>query len=116
MTVFVIRRVNGVSQTPLAKSSIIGVELIALCNYEVNRYSICVSNALISSDIIFLITNLMFIVPGRINPSGGGGSSDNGHQAGASFLLEGGPVVWCSSCSMWLSIARVFPGVDKGCI
>lgn len=115
MTVFVIHRVNGVSQTPLAKSSIPGIELVAFCNCEVNRHSICVFNALISLDIIFLITNLMFIVPRWINPSGGGGSSD-GHQARASFLLEGGPIVWCSNCSIWLSIVRVFPGVDKGCI
>lgn len=43
-----------------------GVELVALCSCEVDHCSICVSNALISSDIMLRIIVSMFMVPGEL--------------------------------------------------
>ena len=60
----VICYVRGVSQTLHVRSSNPGVELMALCSYEVNRYSIYISNVLISSNIILHIITSMFIIPG----------------------------------------------------
>ncbi|GMN59251.1 hypothetical protein TIFTF001_028343 [Ficus carica] len=67
--------VTGVSQTPRARSTNPGVELVALWSCKVNRCSIYISNVLISLNMILCIITSMFIIPGGTGPSGHGGSS-----------------------------------------
>ncbi|GMN67947.1 hypothetical protein TIFTF001_037005 [Ficus carica] len=50
-----------------------GVEVVALCNWEEKRCSICASNVLISSDIILLIISSTFIIPCGMGPAVGAG-------------------------------------------
>ena len=92
---FIIHFVRGVSQAPQARSLNLGVVVVALCNCEVKFCSICTSNILISSDIILPIMTLMFVVPGRTGPSGGGGNSGIDCRVVVVFLLELDPSAVC---------------------
>lgn len=113
--VLVIRFVRGVSQTPRARSLNPRVELVALYSCEVNHCSICISNILISLDIILCIIALMFIVPGGTGPSSDGGDSGVERQVEVVFLWEldlGSYCVWvCGSIT-----TGVFLGMDSGYI
>ncbi|GMN59928.1 hypothetical protein TIFTF001_029027 [Ficus carica] len=113
--VLVIHFVRGVSQTLRARSSNPGVELVALCSCEVNHCSICVSNVLISSDIILCIITVMFIVPGGTGPSSSGVDFGIECQVEPVFLRElvSGA---CCVCVRGSFAAGVFPGMDRGCI
>ena len=68
----VIHLVKGISRTPRARSSIPGVEVVALCNWEEKRCSICASNVFISSDMMFLSMSSTFIGFGKMGPAGEG--------------------------------------------
>ncbi|GMN51475.1 hypothetical protein TIFTF001_020625 [Ficus carica] len=113
--VFVIRFVRGASRTPRARSSNPGVDVVALYSCEEKCCSICASNVLISSGIMFRIMTSTFIVPGGTGPSGGGGSSGFERQAGVVFLLELDPCAVCCCAHLSVTIG-VFPGVERGCI
>ena len=116
MIMFVIHFVRGVSWTPWARSSNPGVDVVALCSCEEKRCSICASNVFISSDIMFCIMTLTFIVPGYTRPSGGGGGNSGVKcRPGVVFLLELDLCAVC--CYACLSIAiGVFLGVERGYI
>ncbi|GMN58512.1 hypothetical protein TIFTF001_027604 [Ficus carica] len=98
-------------------SEVIGpsVDVIALCSCEEKCYSICASNVLISSDIMFRIMTLTFIVPGGTGPFGTGVNSGVDRRVGVVFLLRSGPRTGCV-CVRHSIVTGVFPGVDRGCI
>ena len=114
--VFVIRFVRGVSRTPRARSSNLGVEIVALWICEEKRCSICASNVLISSDIMSRIISSTFIVPGDTRPSGGGGKSGVERLVGVVCLLESDPCVGCLCCAYLSFAIGVFPVMDRDCI
>ena len=114
--VLVIRFVRGVSRTPQARSSIPGVEVVALCIWEEKRCCICSSNVLISSDIILLIMSSTFIVPCGIGTAVGAATSGVERRVGVIRLLASDPDVVCLCWARHSFTAGVFSGVNRGCI
>ena len=116
MIVFVIYFVRGVSRTLRARSSNPGIEVVALCSCEEKHCSICASNVLISSDIMFRIISLTFIISGGTRLSGGGGKSGIECCVEVVCLLEFDPCAGCYWCAHLSFTIDVFLGVDMGCI
>ena len=114
--VLVIHFVRGISQTPRARSSNPGVEVVARCIWEEKRYSIWASNFLISSDIMLLIMSSTFIAPGGTGPSGGGGSLGVEHRIGVVCLLTLDHGTVCLCCARLSFTAGVSSDVNRGCI
>ncbi|GMN62530.1 hypothetical protein TIFTF001_031611 [Ficus carica] len=113
--VFVIRFVRGVSRTSRVRSSNPGIDVVALCSCKEKCCSICASNVLISSDIIFYIMTSTFIVLGGTGPSGASGNSCVDYRVRVVFLLGSSPRTG-SVCVCRSAVTEVFPGVDRGCI
>lgn len=116
--VLIIRYSTGVFLTPHARLSNPREESIALWSCEVNRCSIYISNVFISTDIMFIIMAMTFIVTEGTRPSSGGGNSGDERRAKVVFLheLDSGACCVCCACDRQLVVGGVLPRMDNGYI